>query len=689
MSGLARALQRGVRRSLGSNSTGQSIPRAGLLGLWRTQSGLVDEVGEVPLIQSAFVVPTMSSTAVEASASGTTFYIDPDIASSGDGLTPETAKKTWAEVTWTAGNVYRQKAGTTATLQLNIGASNVLLDRYGTGNDPILTYATNGQTVYISSKNLVTIKNFNIINTNATGSAILTAGTATDLVVKDCRLESVRSCFNSGMAITRMLFDNVELNNAGEHTVLYQYGVSTNVFVNNCRTITGGRGIFINNCANPVVTNCSVGQIRIDNSTGVMRLIDNVSTASSIAVSDNVVWMSSCTFSDGLVYNHLADGVPNGISFYNCTGPIVVRNCMVRECGTGYSTYGTGAHSSNIIFVDCIAEYNEIDGFITTNGSHDITFVGCIARHNGDKTTTAAGDGFSSHETDYNINFYNCISHDNVCSGWAQVGTSSGKIINCIAYNNGANWSIEGGGKLDQIRGGLYIAVTGDNATSGTSWEVKNYIGHNNYPVEVYLTASNKDIVDFDYNCYFEQVPGQFATLDSLATKIDWATYHASYEAHSIHENPLFTSPTDFRLQSTSPCINSGVSLFVNGDGDGDQYDLDGYMIWSDYFDSEVYHWRNGVDIGVYAYGGSTKVLNTPEILSGTAMADYVLKWPASPGLKEADDGTIYTGATRNEVDMATVVSTDWARFGSKGIAFYDHDLDAKTMARVDKILGV
>jgi len=71
-------------------------------------------------------------------ACGATYYIDPTCSSSGDGTTTACGThgpfKTWAEAAWAPGNTYSQKGGTTAYEQITIGASNITINSYGTGN---------------------------------------------------------------------------------------------------------------------------------------------------------------------------------------------------------------------------------------------------------------------------------------------------------------------------------------------------------------------------------------------------------------------------------------------------------------------------------------------------------------------------------------------------------------------------
>ena len=73
---------------------------------------------------------------------GATYYIDPTCTSSGDGTTTTCGThgpfKTWAEVSWAAGNTYLQKGGTTAREEITVGASGragnlVTIGSYGTG----------------------------------------------------------------------------------------------------------------------------------------------------------------------------------------------------------------------------------------------------------------------------------------------------------------------------------------------------------------------------------------------------------------------------------------------------------------------------------------------------------------------------------------------------------------------------
>lgn len=78
----------------------------------------------------------------------------------------------------------------------------------------------------------------------------------------------------------------------------------------------------------------------------------------------------------------------------------------------------------------------------------------------------------------------------------------------------------------------------------------------------------------------------------------------------------------------------------------------------------------------------------SPEIISGSTMADYVLKWAIFPELLLSDDGTIYTTFVPNPVDMSLFVDTAWMRAGSKGVAVWSRSLSGAEQLKADRFLG-
>lgn len=62
------------------------------------------------------------------------------------------------------------------------------------------------------------------------------------------------------------------------------------------------------------------------------------------------------------------------------------------------------------------------------------------------------------------------------------------------------------------------------------------------------------------------------------------------------------TPNPDYSLRTFSPCINAGTNPF--SDGDGDQYDYAGNLVWRDSDDKAVGAWSDGVEIGPYGWFG-------------------------------------------------------------------------------------
>jgi len=80
----------------------------------------------------------------------------------------------------------------------------------------------------------------------------------------------------------------------------------------------------------------------------------------------------------------------------------------------------------------------------------------------------------------------------------------------------------------------------------------------------------------------------------------DWIIGNSSTADGGATWTRTFTDNSDYTLQATSPCINAGTDPF--SDGDGDQYDMAGELVWSDTTDLPANNWADGVEIGAYGY---------------------------------------------------------------------------------------
>lgn len=524
------------------------------------------------------------------SAWGATVYIDPTCTYNGDGTGQDCAagagqvgaKNTWSGLTWTAGNSYLQKVGTTYSSQITVGASGsagntIVLGSYGTGVKPIVTTNAASSAIYATGRSYITIQDLDVRNTRGTASdsVIRLTGTAGSniSILRNTISNSAASGYgiNIDQPLTTLLVDSNAAATAIVNQWIYVYGnPSTDVTVTN-NSGSGCGAIAIRYAVNPTVSGNSnllvaSGQngITVQDGSGVLTVQNNTVTGTpSTYYSYNIY---TGTYTSGAVTGNTAlSGNGSGFRYYNIAGPASFitsqNNTSSSMGGAGFVINGT---SSNIKLSNETASNGSSDGFIVDNTANNITFNSCLSNGNGNKSSTSSGDGFTVDGTNYNIAFNYCVSKNNTVAGFTVgAAASSGTIYNCVAYGNGGNWTSEGG--LDQVRGGFFMDATGVNPTTGLGWTVKNSVGMGNYPVEVNCDAVSKGIVTFDYNVYSELDAAKFATLDRLATTIAWSTY-SSREAHSQNANPRFRSSSDFRLLPSSPAINKGTPVGLTTD---------------------------------------------------------------------------------------------------------------------------
>jgi len=455
----------------------------------------------------------------------------------------------------------------------------------------------------INGKSYVSVAGFDIANSSDDlyRSGILISGTTVHV-----SLDTINIDMSAGADVTRYALvssgtaSNLSISNVTSTSPynaenIYIYGTgSTNVTLTNI-TATGGSESRFKNIENLTLTNYS--QI---NALSISASIQIESTVTGIFRGDNIRVIGgegmgitfNSSFSSGSYLKNSSVMSSTGQSYvFADTSNLTIDDSIAGTTAapptttSGYGFYVTGAthnlvfnnntssykanggfwiksSSYNIIHNGCIASFNHGDGFGTTDSAHDITYNNCTANNNGAISTTADGDGFTAHLTNYNINYNYCIAHNNTASGFAFGGNSSGTINNATVYANGGDWS--GSGGVNQIRAGIFLPLEGNNSTTGKSWTVKNTISKDNYPREIYLTATSKGLVTMDYNLYKETTSSQFASIDGGVSNITWAQYHTSpntYETHSLNSDPLFISTTNYHLQSGSPARGAGVNV--------------------------------------------------------------------------------------------------------------------------------
>jgi hypothetical protein len=84
------------------------------------------------------------------------------------------------------------------------------------------------------------------------------------------------------------------------------------------------------------------------------------------------------------------------------------------------------------------------------------------------------------------------------------------------------------------------------------------------------VAASSQTGADIDYNCYYGLGTSKWRwTTTNYTTLATWQA-GSSQDAHSLNADPKFITPgTNFRLQASSPCIDTGTEVGFIADIEG------------------------------------------------------------------------------------------------------------------------
>lgn len=255
----------------------------------------------------------------------------------------------------------------------------------------------------------------------------------------------------------------------------------------------------------------------------------------------------SCTLSNNVVAPYAAGG---GGAF----GSVLV-NCLIIS---NSASFGGGAEESTLI--NCTVIGNDAPNYGSVSyggGLEGCAASGCLITGN---FSSGVGGGADSSSLDH------CIVSNNIASEEGG-GCTDGYATNCLFIANTAN-----------VAGGVLFS-----SSSGTA--VNCTIASNTAAVKAGGISGGTclNTIIFDNIC---------ASNSLYANIFDGAFYYSSYET-----DPGFVNPPsgDFRLQSNSPCINSGENSFIL-----DTNDLDGNprIVGGE------------VDIGAYEYQSPTSILS-------------------------------------------------------------------------------
>jgi len=267
-----------------------------------------------------------------------------------------------------------------------------------------------------------------------------------------------------------------------------------------------------------------------------------------------------------------------GISFYACTDSIA-RNNIVNNSGN----HGIAVSCSNagLSTTNMLIEHNTVyDSYhsMIDNQCQAGTTSGIVIRYNYvyistvyDTANFAAGGIWILGEFGHDmagVQIYNNVIYN--LEGNAIIIRD--KVPSPVIYNN----TIYGtAGTFDNSSTGIAVFSLGTYFPSGVV--IKNNIVSEEFDY-AWSTADIAYISAVDYNCWFRSSGNVVKIAATSYTVSQLATYRSAtgYDTNGMFSDPKFIAPTtgdpatvNFRLQSSSPCINAGVSVGLTTDYDG------------------------------------------------------------------------------------------------------------------------
>jgi hypothetical protein len=482
----------------------------------------------------------------------TTYYIDPDAITSGDGaeITPFNS---WDDVTWAADNSYLQKRGTTfdgpVAPDTGGGASTpIYIGAYGTGAKPILNCPVDADWAFRVeyNKRYITIENFKFTGGQPGTYGVVSVGNGRDFTIKNCDFRDITS--NHALYIKsydEFTHGNIEVDSCTFYDMpavsgvsSYQFGYPTD-------------NIWVHDCTFDNVHKAIRSWVSQDNAG------DGSGRPVGLIIEDNLI-TNSATAAVGLIAGLKID--TSNISY-------IRRN---RILNTGTPTQ-PNVNCLQLHWVDgCIIENNFIDTVETSLPDGD----GIIIDFNWSDPT---------YDSNYNIVRYNYVTGCNA-------GTSSAGVCNYRGSNNQIYYNILVGNSVgirnsstysannlfynNVLVGNLYGArLDGSEGDASPETTFINNIIANNTSTGIRIVWSATEPTE-SYNCFYGN--GEYDIYDvSGAAEV-------TIDATSITNNPLLKF--DYSLYEGSSCYQTGVRVTTlhnlntfKGDYNGDPvapYDL-------------------------------------------------------------------------------------------------------------------
>ncbi|SHO43792.1 carbohydrate binding domain-containing protein [Anaerocolumna xylanovorans] len=530
---------------------------------------------------------------ISFAAGGATYYVDSVSGNdSNNGTSSSTPWKTVSKVnakTFAAGDKILFKAGSVFNGQLyplgsGAAGSPIVIDMYGTGSKPII----NGGGVLGGAVKLYNQSYWEINNLEVTNTA---ASPALDLV---------------GIKVFGTSTQNhIYIQNCDIHDVNGPSTGTTN-FPRNDTKKTGGIDM----------QGCIINDVLIQNNT--IHKVDRTGINAIDKVAEG-----SCT---GVIIrnNTLYDIGGDGIIFLGASNGLVERNvCWNAVARSADANAGIWPYASD----NTVFQYNECYNLALGNESNtkdsmawdfDAECTGTIYQYNyshnniGGAVMTCSDNNYDEYAKN-GIFRYNISQNDKT-----RIVRLAGQSVNFSFYNN-TFYSNTGNPYV--IKVDTYGGIPDKNYFYNNIFYIQNN-------TQGYDIAAGTNKV-FDYNVFYGVHPTGEPT-----------------DAHKLTSDPLLVNPgtggnglttvNGYKLQSGSPCINSGMTISNNGG--------------KDYWGTSVPQ-GSVTDRGACEYTGTLTIPEVPAGLNATAAGTSQINvtWNSSSGASSYDlkvDGVIVTGVT-------------------------------------------
>ena len=292
------------------------------------------------------------------------WYVDPTATATSDsfdgGFGVGKLRLAWQganSITWTSGDQYYQRRGTTVTLTGNLtpGGNNVLIGAYGVGAMPMILSpsAATAYGMFFSAGSNVVVQDLHFKMTNRlTGYAGVRIGGTTNFTIRDCVIEG----YDIGIPVQASAVNTSILNNVifdiGDDAITVAAANGGRIFGNSVsktsqRTTTG-------DCIQFLASN-DWGPWVIDNN----RLILEAGSKQCIQIDPP----TSATQAAVVIVNNTCASTVNGI---HCRHAAIVKNNRITLSGTNAALLANAGKSNQpIIFtgnvVECIGEPVTVD----------------------------------------------------------------------------------------------------------------------------------------------------------------------------------------------------------------------------------------------------------------------------------------------------------------------------------------